>query len=301
MGAAAEIGAPVFGPRTRVQCAPGNRRLLRIGFHIGAAWLRALPGSRWMNHNRRLRSIRRWASGIARSLEVEVLVKGAPIPRGVPLMFVANHISWLDVCVLCNVESSLFVAKAELAGWPMLGRIAQAFGTFFHRRGRLRDAARVKDRIAAALRANWPVAVFPEGTTGDGRALMPFYPAMIQAAVDAHAMVQPVAIRYLDRAGAPNMAVPFVGDQTFADSLRQVAREPVIVAELTFGAAFSAKDRSRREVTAMCHRFIASALEVPECQLVADPRYLRSRSADLRAHPRRQRNRTGYGAEPSAA
>lgn len=252
--------------------------------------MRALTVPHGMDRERRMRTIKDFARAMTRSLEVAVVVKGEPVPRGVPLMFVANHISWLDTCALCSVESALFVAKSEVAQWPIIGRIARNAGNFFHRRGGLRDAARVKDGIAAALRKNWPVAIFPEGTTGDGRALMPFFPAMMQAAVDASAMVQPVAIRYLDAEGMLNLAVPFVGDQTFVNSLGQILREPRIVAELTFGAPFSAAGRTRREITAMCHRFIARTLGVAECRITPDPRSLRAESAHIAA-PRRLRIR----------
>ena len=69
---------------------------------------------------------------------------------------------------------------------------------------------------------------------------MPFYPALAQAAVDADTIVQPVAIRYRDQHGEPSAAAPFLGDQTFVDSLRAILQEPVIRAELFFGEPFPA-------------------------------------------------------------
>lgn len=280
MGAAAGLYPHVYGHPAPSRKPIKSRRLLQIGFHLSSAWLRALTSTPRLDRDRRLLAIRRWARGIVRSLEIEVVAAGAPI-RGLPLLLVANHVSWLDICVLSSVEGALFVAKADLAGWPLIGRITRASGHFLHRRGSLRDAARVKDRVAAALRSNWPVAVFPEGTTGDGRALMPFYPAMMQAAVDARAIVQPVAIRYFDADGALSTAAPFVGDRTFVDSLGRILREPLITAELAFGPAFSAAGRSRRDLTAICHRFIAHALGLPECRIPADPRRLRAAGAEI--------------------
>jgi 1-acyl-sn-glycerol-3-phosphate acyltransferase len=79
---------------------------------------------------------------------------------------------------------------------------------------------------------------------------MPFYPAMVQAAIDVGVMVQPVAIRYLDLEGRLNATVPFTGDQTFIDSLRRILREPAIIADLYFGNPLSAAVRTRRELTA---------------------------------------------------
>jgi 1-acyl-sn-glycerol-3-phosphate acyltransferase len=208
---------------------------------------------------------------MTRCLNVTVVARGTPLPRHCPLLLVADHVSWLGACALGSVEGMLFVTKAEVSGWPVMGRIAGGFGNFFHRRGNLRDAARVKDKIARALTAGWRATVFPEGTSGDGHQLMPFYPAMVQAAIDAGAMAQPVAIRYLDLDGRLNATVPFTGDQTLIDSLRRILREPAIIADLPFGNPLSAAARTRREITVSCHDLIAQTLGVPVSNTVADP------------------------------
>jgi 1-acyl-sn-glycerol-3-phosphate acyltransferase len=93
---------------------------------------------------------------------------------------------------------------------------------------------------------------------------------MVQAAIDVGVMVQPVAIRYLDLEGRLNATVPFTGDQTFIDSLRRILREPAIIADLYFGNPLSAAARTRRELTASCHDFIAQTLGVPVSNTVAE-------------------------------
>jgi hypothetical protein len=80
-----------------------------------------------------------------------------------------------------------------------------------------------------------------------GSPLGPFYPALVQAAIDAGALVQAVAIRYRDSDGKPSLAAPFVGAQTFVNSLRKILREPTITAELRFGTPFTASGCTRRE------------------------------------------------------
>jgi 1-acyl-sn-glycerol-3-phosphate acyltransferase len=119
------------------------------------------------------------------------------------------------------------------------------------------------------------VAVFPEGTTGTGAALMPFYPALAQAAVDAAAVVQTVAIRYLDAFGALNLAVPFIGDRTFVDSLGKIIGEREIIAEVSFSDPISVAGVTRREIMAQAQRLIADTLGVPASSLPPDPRSLR--------------------------
>jgi 1-acyl-sn-glycerol-3-phosphate acyltransferase len=90
---------------------------------------------------------------------------GRPVQEG-GVLFVANHVSWLDICAIASLTGTLFVAKAEVGRWPIIGRIAANFGNFMHERGNLFDAARVKSRVAMALVENWSVTIFPEGTTG---------------------------------------------------------------------------------------------------------------------------------------
>ena len=94
-----------------------------------------------------------------------------------------------------------FVSKADVRHWPLLGWLVDAAGTLYIERERKRDAMRVVHQMAEALAAGDMVAVFPEGTTGDGRALLPFHANLLQAAIAAGAPVQPVALRFSD-AGA---------------------------------------------------------------------------------------------------
>jgi 1-acyl-sn-glycerol-3-phosphate acyltransferase len=197
------------------------------------------------------------------------------------VLLIANHVSWMDICVIASITGATFVAKSEVARWPVIGRIATGFGAFLHERGNLMDVWRVKNAVAAALRRGSPVVVFPEGTTGWSINLMPFYPALAQAAVDADTIVQPVAIRYRDQHGEPSAAAPFLGDQTFVDSLRAILQEHVIRAELFFGEPYPASGRTRREITAIAHRFIASALGLRESCIRADPRRLRNGAGAL--------------------
>ena len=260
--------------RTRV------RRLAAVGGNLATAWLGAIAMAHRLERQPCLDAINRWAGSITRDLGLAVVTKGPGRPaEGGGVLFVANHVSWLDICAIASLTGTLFVAKSEVASWPVIGRIAASFGNFLHERGNLLDVARVKRRVAGALHQNWRVTVFPEGTTGWGSALGPFYPALAQAAIDAGARVQPVAIRYWDAHGRPSQAAPFVGEQTFVNSLRGILREPGITAELHFGPPFAAAGRTRREITRITHRFIAEALGVDESRIAADPRRLRRRGA----------------------
>jgi 1-acyl-sn-glycerol-3-phosphate acyltransferase len=175
---------------------------------------------------------------------------------------VANHVSWLDAYALGALWPARFVAKIETASWPLAGTIARRFDAMFILRGSFRDAARVKEHVAAVLAAGDSVVVFPEATTTDGTQLGRFHPALFQAAIDAGAIVQPVALRYARPDGSPCPAAAFVGDDTFAASLCRVLREPAMHVDVHVGPPLSPAGWSRRERAARAQAAVAGALRL---------------------------------------
>ncbi len=196
-------------------------------------------------------------------LGIEVLILGRPCRDGQPVLLAPNHVSWLDVWAVNVAAPARFVAKAEVARWPVAGTITRGFGALFIKRGCPRDAWRVKTRLAGHLRANERVAGFPEGTTTDGSRLAHFHPALFQAAVDAGALVQPVAIRYRAPDGSPSAAAPFIDDMSFVESLRRIAAAPGIRAEVTFLPPRTAAGACRKALAAWAREAIARALDLP--------------------------------------
>jgi 1-acyl-sn-glycerol-3-phosphate acyltransferase len=236
-------------------------RLLHGLLVIGGCWLSAAFLVSRSSAALRWQQARSCARALLRSLAVRVEVRGWKPDSGRECLIVGNHVSWLDTYVIHSVRPhARFVAKAEVRRWPLVGTMAEAFQTFFIRRGSCRDAARVKDALAAALGNGETVAVFPEGTTSDGSMLGRFYPALFQAAVDARADVQPVVIRYLDAGGRASNATAFIGDMTLLESLGRILREPWIEAEIVFCTPIPSVGRTRRELAALAHASIARAL-----------------------------------------
>ena len=109
-------------------------------------------------------------------------------------LVVANHLSWLDIFAIDALCPASFVAKSEIARWPLVGTLVARAGTLFIERGRRHAVHRLIEHIERSLQAGGRVAVFPEGTTGAGHALLPFHANLIQAAVDAQAPVVPVLV-----------------------------------------------------------------------------------------------------------
>ena len=165
-------------------------------------------------------------------MNVDARVHGAiGAPRG-NVLIVANHVSWLDIFVLQAEQPARFVAKSELARWPVIGRLIRGSGTLFIERTRRRDTERVNRRAADALRSGDAIVVFPEGTTTDGTTVLKFHGSLLQPVVDAEGHLLPVAIRYHDGAGTLSLAAEYAGDTSFATSFWRVCGERRLAVDL---------------------------------------------------------------------
>ena len=120
-------------------------------------------------------------------------------------MFVANHVSWVDIEMLHSQRMMGFVAKQEIRGWPLVGWLAARGETIFHQRGSQESMGGVMHAMLARLQTGRPVGVFPEGRTRDGAEVGPFHARIFQPAVEAGVPVQPVALRYGRRGNAQTL------------------------------------------------------------------------------------------------
>jgi len=212
----------------RSQRVPLALRPLRAAWRLARATVHVLRGALIVatrfgsiDAAARTQHVQRWSARFLRLLGVSLLVQGTPRP-GAKLL-VANHISWLDILAIDAVVPARFVSKADVRRWPVLGWLASASGTLYIERERPRDALRVVHQMAEALQAGDTLAVFPEATTGDGRALLPFHANLLQGAIATQTPVQPVALRFFDAEHAISPAVEFLGDTTLLQSLWRVA------------------------------------------------------------------------------
>jgi len=178
-------------------------------------------------------------------LGVELVVRGSPPGHG-PMLLVANHISWLDILVMSATQPARFVSKADVKSWPVLGSLVTGAGTLYIERENRRDAMRVVHQMAQSLHQGDILAVFPEGTTGDGQTLLPFHANLIQAAISSNAPVLPLGLSFVDgHTGARSDAPLFIGDTTLLQSLWATLRATRVKAVVHFGQAehFAGRDR----------------------------------------------------------
>jgi len=191
--------------------------------------------------------VREWSRGMLRIMGVELVVRGE-VPTHGPLLVVANHLSWLDILVMNAAHPSRFVSKADVQRWPLLGSLITGAGTLYIERSSRRDALRMVRDMADAMKEGDVVAVFPEGTTSDGRELLPFHANLIQSAIAAEVPVQPMSLCFVDtRSGEMTLAPCYIGDDTLVGSVWRTLTAGPITAVVNFGEPQQAEGRDRRQ------------------------------------------------------
>ena len=176
-----------------------------------------LLGHRATGFNDSIRS--GWSWLVCRILGVHIHRTGHPAAE--VRLTVANHISWLDIIVLGSLQRLTFVAKLEVADWPIMGYLARRIGTLFIKRGDAAQTAVTLEQMAWQLRQGKHLMLFPEGTTTTGERVLRFHGKLFQPAQLAQVPVQAVALRYLGEAGH---VAPFVDEDEFLPHLMQVLR-----------------------------------------------------------------------------
>ena len=167
-----------FGLVTRVPALVGREEAsLRWGARVQRAW--AWTNARLVG----LRIVHELAEGSDRAEHERVLV-------------VANHCSYLDVLVLGVLYPGRFIAKSEIAGWPLIGALSRSVGTMFVEQARPRDVIRVGEEMRTTLDAGVPVILFPEGRAHRGQEVEPFHAALFSGPARSGIPCLPVAIHY---------------------------------------------------------------------------------------------------------
>jgi 1-acyl-sn-glycerol-3-phosphate acyltransferase len=204
------------------------------------------------------RMIRVWSAMLMRIFGLRAVRIGTPLHD--PVLFVANHTSWIDIELLHSQRAACFVAKAEIAHWPLVGWLAASGGTIFHRRGSNHSLAAVMQAMVERLHSGRSVAVFPEGGTGHDGVLKVFHARIFQAALDAAVPVQPVALRFV-RDGRRVIDAGFREGENFMGNLWRMLGEPPLDAEVHFLAPVPAMPDARRRMAELARARIGAALD----------------------------------------
>lgn len=204
--------------------------------------------------------MRSWGRGLCRCLKVRTEVRG-PRPRQ-PYLLVSNHLSYLDIPLLASVTGAVFVSRADVRGWPWLGRICHVMGVVFLDRDSKRHLLQAREGIEGAFAEGRGVVLFPEGTTGDGRGLLPFRPALLAVAARSGRPVHRVVVRYATPPDAPpaEEAVCWGDDTPLKLHARRLLRLPSIAATVSFGAE-AVEDADRKRLARRLHAAMAEEFQ----------------------------------------
>lgn len=219
-------------------------RLLRCGLHIGRGIAICALVFPFIDAAQRMAHVGRWNTRLLHLLGITVRASG--IPNDGATLFVANHVSWLDIPVIISLRPMRFVSKSDVRGWPVIGWLVACGGTLFIERTRRSDARRVVHLVAAALQAGDPIAMFPEGTTSDGHGVLPFHANLLQAAVVSALQVQAIALRFSDAREPVSAAAAYIGDTTLMQSLWAVASASDLTAHVAVLPALPSQGFERR-------------------------------------------------------
>ncbi|WP_066092043.1 lysophospholipid acyltransferase family protein [Xanthomonas massiliensis] len=205
------------------------------------------------------RMIRGWQGALMRVFGFRLRRFGTP--HAGTTMFVANHVSWIDICTLHSQRMMGFVAKAEIAGWPLVGWLASQAETIYHRRGDPRSLDGVMQEMERRLASGRSVGVFPEGRTRGGAEIGPFHARIFQAAVVTDTPVQPVALRYGEH-GQAQTQVAFAPGESFFGNFLRLLGDPPRPAEVHFLEPIGAHDvEGRRRIADISRARIVAAME----------------------------------------
>jgi 1-acyl-sn-glycerol-3-phosphate acyltransferase len=216
--------------------------------------------------------LRSWHRSIAITLGLRIRVFGT-MAKDRPLMIAANHISWTDITVLGAIADISFIAKSEMAAWPVIGWLATMQGSIFIDRDSKRKSGEQARQIAARLAEGDVMVLFAEGTTGDGNRMLPFKSSLFGAAGlmlsgdHDEVYIQPVAIAYTRLHGVPlgrrhRPIAAWIGDQDLVGHIVDLLRNAAIDVEVHFGEpiAFSAQT-SRKETARLAEDRVNAMLQ----------------------------------------
>jgi 1-acyl-sn-glycerol-3-phosphate acyltransferase len=210
-------------------------RLVWFGFEALEAMLVFLPGcvfgQKTSRRCQRALWLQRAARHVGRIFQLKIESAGTIPTRG---LLICNHVSYVDIVVLVSLAPAVFVAKREVKSWPVMGLLARLGGTVFIDRQRRTHVGAVNDEIQTALDDGALVIVFPEGTSSDGKTILPFKSSLLEAATKPE---HPLAVGHIEYAiddGDATTEICYWGDAVFFPHLLNLLSKRSVRASVRF-------------------------------------------------------------------
>jgi lyso-ornithine lipid O-acyltransferase len=174
----------------------------------------------------------RWGSIFKNVLGVQLDCRGVPPRHG---LLACNHLSYLDIVILSSVRPQVFLSKAQVRNWPMIGTLARCSGALFINRQRRHDVCDLQSSFRAILGDGLSITFFPEGTTSNGSTVLPFYSSLLEPVISSGCPVTPAYISYQIDDGETQDMICYYGDMTFLSHFLRLLGKKRIMATVVFG------------------------------------------------------------------
>lgn len=204
-----------------------------------------------------------WSRMLMAICGVRLRIVGQPSMRGEAL-WVANHVSWIDIFILSSVRCVAFIAKRDIRDWPVIGWLVEKAGTVFIDRTQRHSVRHVGEQMQGMFRQGQVVGLFAEGTTSTGFDVLPFHASLFEPPLRTGVLIQPVALRFFHR-GQRSDRIAFVGEQSLAANLAILLASTSTCVEVEFLPALTAQHYegwTRAQLAAFIREQIREAVAV---------------------------------------
>ena len=168
-----------------------------------------------------------------------------PLPKAG--LLVSNHLSYVDILLIASLTPAVFVSKDEVRHWPVLGWFSRMSGTLYIRRERRSDVARTAEEIREVMREGHLVVLFPEGTSSDGRQVLPFKSSLLEPATGTDHELFAGHISYAITEGSLENDVCYWGEMAFFPHAVKLLTRPRVTVKVRFSRV-KASEASRKEL-----------------------------------------------------
>jgi 1-acyl-sn-glycerol-3-phosphate acyltransferase len=204
-----------------------------VWLHVSRGVITLLVLFPFLSTNSKNHHIQSWSKRLLEIFGIELQVNQANLLPQSSYLLASNHVSWLDIHAINAFKPVRFVAKSEVASWPIFGWMAKQLGTVFIRRDSSRNARQVVDDMAVILKTQ-SICIFPEGTSTIGKSVQTFKPNLFEAAAISEVPVCALALAYFDRSTGKHSEVPaFIGDMGLIGSMAGILKNRRLRVELT--------------------------------------------------------------------
>lgn len=190
-----------------------------------------------------------WSLRFLRALRVQVHYRGNPPARGI---LVANHLSYIDVLVLGSIRPLVFLSKAEVRSWPLLGFLTRFAGTLYIKRDQKSEVVRLGGELAPVVETGMVVVLFLEGTSSDGQTVLPFRSSLLAPAAERGWPATGAWLHYDLPGGSVADEVCYWRDMTFGPHFLNLLSKKNIQAFVSFGSPVS-EGLDRKEMARALH------------------------------------------------